>query len=237
VAAVALLCLQDRHPRDIRFSVLAGLMAGFAAWTRNEGLVFLAALIVARAIALLRFPDRTSPLRSLVPLLAGLAAPLAIVIYFKARVGGPDDAFSVGRSAVLQHLADPARWILTVEALVMAVLTFGAFLIPILLFIALYWYFVRFNIQSSDRASIATGAIALLLTLSVQLMLDIVFANNLALELNTSLERYLLQLWPAAILLFFLASGPLQLVPEKQAPKSKTAKRTGSSRRRIVETH
>ncbi len=40
---------------DLRFSALAGLMAGFAAWTRNEGIIFVAAVLVARAIALLRF--------------------------------------------------------------------------------------------------------------------------------------------------------------------------------------
>jgi hypothetical protein len=36
IASLALLCLQDRYPEDLRFSVLAGLMAGFGAWTKNE---------------------------------------------------------------------------------------------------------------------------------------------------------------------------------------------------------
>src|SRR5215469_3214124 len=50
VATVALLCLQDRRPGDLRLTALAGLMAGFAAWTKNEGLLFVIAVIVARLI-------------------------------------------------------------------------------------------------------------------------------------------------------------------------------------------
>jgi hypothetical protein len=237
LATVALLCLQDRHPEDLRFGVLAGLMAGFAAWTRNEGALFLAAVVIARAIAIVRFHDRQSFLRSLLTLLAGLAAPLAVVIYFKTRVAGPDDAFSVAPPAVLQNLADPSRWILTIEALVAGAFKFGAFLVPIALFLALYWYFVRFQVDSSDGQALTTGATALLLTLAAQLLMNILFAGNLPVELNTSVERYLLQLWPAALLLFFLATGQPQLNDAKQALKTKAAKKSPSaSRRRIVET-
>ena len=45
--------------------------------------------------------------------------------------------------------------------------------------------------------------------------MDILYVDNLPLEIGTSFERILLQLWPAALLMFFLASGPLQLVAAK----------------------
>ena len=52
-------------------------------------------------------------------------------------------------------------------------------------------------------------------------MVDILYVDNLGLEIATSFERVMLQVWPAALLAFFLASGPLQLVAPKLQPKVK----------------
>jgi len=236
LATIALLCLQDRHPEDLRFSALAGLMGGFAAWTRNDGAVFLVAVIVARAFALFRLRERAAIVPQLLRLLAGLAAPLAVVIAFKLRVAGPNDLLSTPASAILKHLADPGRWIMTVEGLVIALFTLGRFLIPIVLALALYWYLVRFQVDARDRPALATAGIALSLTVFTQLLMDIVYENNLPVEIGTSFERILLQLWPAGLLIFFQASGPLQLVapiPQKKASKETKAHKPA---RRIVET-
>ncbi len=48
--------------------------------------------------------------------------------------------------------------------------------------------------------------------------------------MGVSLERILLQLWPGALLAFFLASGPLELIAAK--PQKKAAK----AARRVAET-
>jgi hypothetical protein len=222
LAAIALLCLQDRYPDDLRFSALAGLMAGFAAWTRNEGIIFVAALVAGRAIALVRFRERKLLLPQLFRLVLGSAAPLGVVITFKLRLAGPSDVSAVPASAILRHMADPTRWIVTVEALLVELLSFGRFLIPIVLVLALYWYLVRFRVDERDRASLATAVIALALTLVAQLLIDILYVDNLPLEIGTSFERILLQVWPAVLLVFFLASGPLQLAAaQKVARKAK----------------
>ena len=100
---------------------------------------------------------------------------------------------------------------MTAEGLVVVLLSFGRFLIPMILVLALFWYLVRFQVDARDRAALATAGIALGLTLAAQLSVDLLYVDNLALEIGTSFERILLQLWPAALLIFFLASGPLQL--------------------------
>jgi hypothetical protein len=212
LAALALICLQDRYPEDPRFSALAGLMAGFAAWSRNEGMIFVVSLIVARAIALYRFRDGKLPGSQLLRLALGLAAPLAVVILFKLRVGGPSDLLAAPAPVILKHLAYPARWIYMLESLVVMLFNFGRFLIPVALALTLYWYLVRFRVDARDRAALATAKIALPLTLVAQLLWDLLYLDNLPLEMGASLERILLQLWPAALLMFFLASGPLRLV-------------------------
>jgi hypothetical protein len=170
-------------------------------------------------------------------LIAGLLAPLAVVIFFKLRVGGASEFLSAKPALVLQHLADPGRWILTAEGLVLVIFTFGRFLIPLVLALGLYWYLVRFQLDARDRAGLATVAIALGLTYAVQLLADILFADNLAVEVTTSFERELLQLWPAGLLLFFLAAGPLQLIAAgKPLSKSKTSKKALKPARRAAET-
>jgi len=236
LAALALLCLQDRYPEDLRFSAAAGLMAGFAAWTRNEGMVFVVALLVARVFALVKFRERAGLLPQLLRLLAGSAAPLAVVVFFKLRVGALGDVFSVSASGMLKHLADVGRWILTAEGFVIVLFNFGRFLIPICLALALYWYLVRFQVDRRDRASLATAGIALGLTLAAQLLADLLLTDNLALEISTSFERILLQLWPAALLMFFLASGPLQLVAPQPQGKVNKEKKANKPARRVAET-
>jgi hypothetical protein len=242
LSTLALLFLQDRYPDELRFSVLAGLMAGFAAWTRNEGLIFLVAVIVARVYALFRFGKRSAIARQMVRFLAGLAVPLAVVIAFKLRVSGPSDVLSTPASAIWQHVIIPGRWIMTLEALVIALFTMGRFLIPMVLALALYWYLVRFHVDARDRGALATAGIALSLTLVAQLLVDVLYVNNLPVEISTSLERILLQIWPAGLLMFFLVSGPLQMVavkPQKKVakdPKLPKEPNPKKASRRIVET-
>ena len=237
LATLALLCVQDRWPEDPRFSALAGLSAGFAAWTRNEGIIFLVAAIVARVVAMLRFRERADVLRQMLRLAAGVAAPLAIVIFFKLRVGGPNELLSLKPALIFQHFIDPGRWILTVQGLVAVLFSMGRFLIPIVLVLALYWYLVRFQVDSRDRAALATAGIALGLTLATELVVNILFVDNLALEVSTSFERCLLQLWPAGLLMFFLASGPLQLVAAEKVPeKGKPSKKAPKPARSVAGT-
>jgi hypothetical protein len=250
LSAIALLCLQDRHPEDLRFSALAGLMAGFAAWTRNEGLVFAIALLLARTFALFLVRQRLAIVPQFLRLLAGMAAPLAVLITFKLRVAPPSEYLSVPRAVILKNLTDVGRWITMIQGLMLVLLNFGRFLIPIVLLLGLYLYLLRSrpseNVASSEsvsyRAALTTAWIALPVTLVVQMVLDVLYEPNLALEIGTSGERSLIQLWPAALLAFFLASRPLQLVAPEQDRKSKpagksTRPKSAKSRHSVAETH
>ena len=236
LATLALLCLQDRHPENLPFSALAGLMAGFAAWTRNEGMIFVVALIAARAFALVRFGERARVVPQLLRFLTGLAAPLAVVIAFKVRVAGPSGLPSLPASAMLKNLTEVGRWIVSMEGLVVVLFTLGRFLIPIILLLALYWYLVRFQVDARDRAALATAGVALGLTLVTQLLVDLLYVDNLPLEIATSFERIFLQFWPAGLLMFFLASGPLQLVPLKPQGKVNKEGKANKPAHRTVET-
>jgi len=238
LATLGLLCLQDRYPDDLRFSALAGLMAGFAAWTRNEGSIFVIAVIVARVAVALRFRDGTGQALApqMIRLAAGLLAPLAVVIFFKLRIGGASDILSEKPALILQHLADPGRWIFTIQGLIVGLFGLGRFLVSIVVVLGLYWYLVRFRVEERDRASLAALGIALALTIAIELVADVALVDNLRLEIATGLERSLLHLWPAGVLLFFFAAAPLQLTTAEKSPKSKTSRKALKPQRRAAET-
>jgi hypothetical protein len=90
--------------------------------------------------------------------------------------------------------------------------------------------------DARDRAGLATAGIALALTLAVQLVVDVLYVDNLGLEIGTSFERIMLQLWPGALLAFFLASAPLQLIAPKPLEKGTKEKRAHKGARRVAET-
>ena len=221
LAVVGLLCLEDRFPENGRFALLAGLMAGFAAWTRNEGCLFLLAVIVARLVTAIRFGNWSAAGPRLVRFLAGALAPAALVLYFKLRIGEMGNLFSTPAAILWKNAIDPARWILTIQGLVVTLFTFGRFLLPAVLALALYAYLVRFRVDHRDRASLSTVRLALWLTLAADLVADILSDASLTAELSTSLERLLLQLWPAALLAFFAAVAPLELLAVVDPKKAK----------------
>ncbi len=165
LATLALMCLQDRYPEDSRFTLLAGLTAGFAAWTKNEGLLFLAAFVLARLIALLRFSRQAGRMRQFMFLGAGALPPLIVVALFKLRYAPPNELTSRGWSTILHNLGDPSRWITCVVTFIQGGATLGGFLIPIVLVLALYWYLVRFQVEPADRPALTTalGTLALML--------------------------------------------------------------------------
>src|SRR5207245_1416078 len=54
LASVVLLCLHEQTGGRPGLAVLAGAATGFAAWTKNEGILLLLALLAARLIVMVR---------------------------------------------------------------------------------------------------------------------------------------------------------------------------------------
>jgi hypothetical protein len=231
LATLVMLCLQDRYPADPRLSIVAGIMAGFAAWTKNEGLLFAVAVVAARAISILRFRRPASLSRPLFALLAGLTPPLAVAGFFQLRFAPSNDLVTLARREALAHLADPGRWIAVTLGFIKAALLFGSFLVPVILVLALYWYLVRFQVDEQYRVAVATGTIALALVLSGELAVYILFPADAVWLVDASVDHVFLQLWPAVLFVFFLATKAPELVIEK----AKAVKEKAKPRRTITE--
>ena len=234
LSAVSLIVLAGRYGETWRFSVLAGLMAGLAAWTKNEGLLFVASLVAACLIAALRFGSKAFPLRGLAGPLAGLVAPLAAVGFFKLRLAPPNDLVTKSGREILAHVADPGRWIMLAEGTIKAALQFGSFLIPVVGVLALYWFLVRFQVAEENRAVVGFTTLAAGLMLAGDILVYVLFPTDIAWQLNTSIDRLYLQIWPLGLLAFFLASRVPALATAPVSEKAKPAKRAGKATRRAA---
>ena len=239
VASLSLLFFDDS-----KCLVLAGVMAGFAASTKNEGLLFLVALVVARFIAQWRFGKISALRREVLFFGAGALPPLAILALFKFKYAPANETIFLHKLGdVLARLLDIGRYVTVAEAFVKQAFQTGSFLVPAILILALYAWLVRFDVSPRRRTGVATVIGAVLMMLAGDFAVYVLFSNDVNWQMSTSLDRLMMQLWPAALLGFFAASSQVQLRmprPEHKEARHRDAKgdirketaKAGATRRR-----
>jgi 4-amino-4-deoxy-L-arabinose transferase-like glycosyltransferase len=196
LATGILLYLYVLHQRA-GLAVLAGLTAGMAAWTKNEGSVFVIAAGLALGLAFLRRPAW----KALGWYAAGLAAPLAIVLYFKLHLAPPSDVLSNGPARSLAQALDLARHLEIMRFFGRELLTFGGWraqALPIGVFAVLLVYLlVARETQAQERRSLLRLAGVLL---AVQMLgyyaVYLITPYELTWHLTYSVERVFLQVFP-----------------------------------------
>jgi hypothetical protein len=219
LGTVALLCLYfEREEKDRGLLVLAGFMAGCAAWTKNEGLLFILAVVVVLLLPVFWKPHVT--VRRLGLISAGLLLPLAVHVFFKVAIAPPNDL--TGN----RNYAELAQKALTVDR---HAIVFGNILekswefggsgihpaIPIVAFFSL----AGIDRRALRRPAWRAGAAILGFVLAGYYWVYVLTPHqDLVWHLNSSLSRLLVQLWPSVILLAGLATRQRQI--EKAAPTS-----------------
>ena len=212
LATVALLALHDRsrHPALL---VSAGFAAGFAAWTKNEGLLFLCSIVAAGI--LVRFlpqsyrPSETpsnvphTSLISFFPFLAATIPAVLLIAYFK-HLTPPNDLLST-RTAVLHKLIEPSRYWAIIRWYFKGFLLFGHWLvIPGTLLLIAFYFATKSAKARKCSPSLRSSTLALVLALAGYFAVYLITPYDLYWHLRFSLARLFLQLWPSAIFLFFL---------------------------------
>lgn len=197
VATLALVCVGDT-----KSTTFAGAMAGFAAWTKNEGLVFVVVLAAALLIVKRRIP---------LQLAIGLAPVLAVVAFFKLRYAP---------LLLKPEPIDFGRVVTVLQGFVVSAFELGAFLVPAILLLAAYGWLVGFKIQPDQRPSVATIATTLALMLLGDIVIYVLFAADPAHP-----EAPYIQLFPSALLGFFMATANVEFEREKTKPRKAAATR------------
>ncbi len=188
---------------------LVGLTAGLAAWTKNEGTLF----VVAAGIGLMMASLREKPWRVLFWYALGLAFPFAIVIFFKLFLAPPSDVLSNGAARSIQQILGIPRHLEILQYLGRELFYFGGWtnlfgIIPVLL---VYFLLFRLPVDKELRSAYIAG----ITMLAVQLLGDygvyLITPYDLTWHLSYSIERIVLQIFPVIAFLILCASR----VPEE----------------------
>jgi hypothetical protein len=219
LATVVLLCFFDSTsmPRKRRLLILAGLAASFAAWTKNEGLLFLLAIALARVVTLVmcrradndaqndRSKSGSAFLGTTAPLLLALLPGLLLVVCYKHSIGVAGDLFSDPASA-LPKLLDPARYWAIFAGYVKGFFRFGHWLwVPGTVIVAVLIILWGRDRSQTRLSGFRTSVLALTLTFAGYFGVFLITPYDIHWHLRFSLVRLFLQLWPSALFLFFAA--------------------------------
>jgi hypothetical protein len=197
---------QNNNPAIL---TLAGLGAGLAGWTKNDGLVFILAVWIYLLVRFGRRPFGKS-LGGLVPFGVGVLLPLVTILIFKVRLAPEGDLLGTQTLAqMLAKMIDPTRWGLILAAIGAALPTLGGWSWPAAAAIPLYGLL-------AGKAPGGRGFwlwLALGLTLAGYVAVYLVTPHDLAWHLQYSLARLLFHLLPASLfLLLALAKNPGQIL-------------------------
>lgn len=186
---------------------IAGVAAGFAAWTKNEGLLFLVAIFTARFATLLMTRGPRVAMRELAFLLIGVLPVLGVLVYFKLHYAPPNYLFgSEGFQPFMQKLSDPGRYVLIAKSFGNEILRWGNGLTPIFV---LYLIVTGVNFHQRYSTTVFAGSATLILMAIGYFFVYVLTPCDLKWHLGTSLERLLMQLWPTFLFVVFMTVRPL----------------------------
>ncbi len=218
LATIVLLALYDRpaHGSTGRgFLVLAGLGAGFAAWTKNEGLLFVLSILAARLLERIVQKNHSHLSRRRnagLLILISFVPALLLIAWFKHSVAPASELFS--NPGALHKLLVPSRYGAILQWYGKAFLRFGEWtFIPGTLLLVGFYLAANRRTGAHHAPGTRASAIAVGLTLAGYFVIYLITPYDLYWHLRFSLNRLFLQLWPSVIFLFFLAFAP----PQKRA--------------------
>ena len=214
LATVVLLCFWDAADSSARsgFLALAGVSAGCAAWTKNEGLLFLCVMVSVLVWSVRRERRRGVMEKnpggagiSSLPFLATIVPAVVLIMYFKHSVAPPGDLFT-DRATMLHKLMDPARYWAVIKWFGMEFLRFGSWwAIPGTVLLAGLYLAVGKEYRG-HQPGFRAGYVALVLTLAGYFAVYLITPLDLNWHLRFSLGRLFLQVWPSALFLFFVGA-------------------------------
>lgn len=204
LATFSLLALAQVWPDERpRLVLLAGAAAGLAAWTKNEGLLLLPAVLIGYGWTI-GVGGRTVLLRDARAFAIGLVPILVMVASFKLLVTSTNDLLSdQGVRQTAARLLEGGRYVQVLAGLARGALDLSGQGLLALLLLG-YWFCAGRAPSGPWRVGARAAAIALMLMLLGYVVVLLTAPEPLLATNVRSINRLLLQLWPSAIFAYFL---------------------------------
>jgi hypothetical protein len=200
-AALALISLGGESPSPARYLSLAGVFAGFAAWTKNEGSLLVLALAAALFVSSWRSAGWPSAARRSGAFLLGALPGLMLVLWFKVALAPPDPLAAQLTLNLGQKLASSARWFQVAGGFLKQAWELYCLPGPALAILAATCGLLRLRPR---RERTAGPLLAILIALAGYFAIFLVTKDDLDWLFATALDRLYMHLWPALVLAVFL---------------------------------
>lgn len=212
LATIVLLALHDRRTSESRPSrgllLLAGLAAGLAAWTKNEGMLFLIAVVAVRFVVEARARGWRLPAREAVIFGLGALPILLILVYFKTQLAPANDlVVGQGLRETSARLLDLRRYGTIFGALRETVLNVGPMgVVSAIWVLAIHAVAFGFEPDHPSGRGAATALAVVVVMMGGYVMVYLTSPHDLQSHLDSSLTRLLGQVWPTALFGYFLVA-------------------------------
>ena len=211
LATVILWSLQSSLDNsNFKLLSLAGMMAGFATWTKNEGFLFLVSLVIARFVICFRTSGLKSFYKEIRAFILGLFPILAVVLYFKFHLAPPTDLMTKDLTSVFNKMVDLTRYLQVAKAFFVEFIFLGNGFVFILM---IYFFLLGIHPRAVEKPIRMTISITLCLMLLGYVLIYVTSPHDLNFHLTYSLRRLFIQIWPTAIFAFFLTVKTLDQAP------------------------
>lgn len=195
--------------------LLAGLLAGFSAWAKNEGLLFIGVFSIVCFLAAWK---KNISWKSLKLLGISMIVPVIVVLLFKSVVESRNDIF-MGNTSLFDQIGDLARLALIGKSFLVQIIGYANWPVSIVLVLLAYAILMGFDANESSRQ------ILLLLLILGQLagyyLIYLITPHNLEMHILTSINRLVFHVFPMLILWLFVAFRSPNLGATMESPNSK----------------
>jgi len=195
--ALTAIALESMQPRAL---LAAGFAASLAAWTKNEGTLYLSCL--AAALLATRWAPLRERLRGVLRFGLGALPVLALVAWFKLRVAHESDLFGIASAS---RILDASRWGELLASVLRRIVYFQSWALWLVAEVAVLAVLLpRLPRRPAARAIGMAVALALAVTMAVYVLQP----HPLLWFFRASIDRVLIQLWPSALLATVLLLAP-----------------------------
>jgi hypothetical protein len=212
LATIVLLAVHDRRAGAAGPSrscvALAGVAAGLAAWTKNEGVLFLLVVLATWLGTGVWARGWRVPAREVVSFGLGLLPILLVLVYFKTQLAPPNDlVLGQGLRETTARLLDVRRFGMIFGTLRETVVDYGPMgVVSAVWVLAIHAVAVGFDTERSWGRAATTALATVALMMAGYVMVYLTSPHELQSHLDSSLTRLLAQIWPTALFGYFLVA-------------------------------
>jgi hypothetical protein len=203
LGAIALIFLDASSPVGPWALFWAGLCAGFAAWTKNEGIAFLVSMLLV-FIAFTFWQRRTEAAKRAGWLLAGAAPGVLLTLWLKFFLAPAVDPLVTQGASSLARLHDVSRYVEVAKGFFSDLLNLGSGVSHPLILLVILAVLLRWHLEERYRLPSLIASSGLVLVFLSYCGVYLVTPYALAWQVQSSFDRLILQVWPSFLLIFFV---------------------------------